>query len=458
MRTKTNHDALAGMLRVHLGAGGPATAPGVSRALGISQPVFSRLVGRLRDELIVVGRARSTRYALRRMIPEVGDRVPIYEIDALGQSRLLAMLHAIAPRGFYVDPAAPDVAAAFHDDLPYFLYDQRPSGFLGRFLPLRHPELELPNDVRLWSGDHCLKYLTRYGWNVSGNLIVGDAAFQRYLQNTRAPADGIDRDARHARYPQLAEDMLAAGAVGSSATGEQPKFLVTDMPGARALLVKFSPPTHSALGQRTADLLVCEHVGHGVLARHGQDAAKSSLVAAGERVFLEVERFDRLAGGGRRGMLSLSALDLEFVGHGRGWTHTSSELERQGLLDAGALQRIRWLALFGQLIANTDMHLGNLSLLTCGSRLVGLAPAYDMLPMWYAPQHGQMVERPFDPPMPTPADAALWTDVCAAAIAFWEEVAVHPQVSPGFQAIAAANRAVVTGVLDLGRKLPQGHQ
>ena len=47
-------------------ARGPTTAADATRHLQISQPVFSRLVARSRDDLLVVGRARATRYAAYR--------------------------------------------------------------------------------------------------------------------------------------------------------------------------------------------------------------------------------------------------------------------------------------------------------------------------------------------------------------------------------------------------------
>lgn len=47
---------------------------------------------------------------------------------------------------------------AVYDDLPWFLFDLRPSGFLGRFVPMRHPELGLPVDIRAWSAEHLLGY------------------------------------------------------------------------------------------------------------------------------------------------------------------------------------------------------------------------------------------------------------------------------------------------------------
>src|SRR5690606_21128255 len=171
-------------------------------------------------------------------------------------------------------------------------------------------------------------------------------------------------------YVALARDQIAAGPAGSSARGEQPKFLATLQPQGTPMLVKFSPPLGTEVGRRWADLLVCEHLAHGVVAGAGLPAARSGLVITSERMFLEVERFDRTPHG-RQGFVSMRALDMELVGGLRSWSDTAVELQRQGRIDAIAARAISWLELFGHLIANTDMHGGNLAFLCDGERLGG---------------------------------------------------------------------------------------
>jgi hypothetical protein len=53
---------------------------------------------------------------------------------------------------------------------------------------------------------------------------------------------------------------------------------------------------------------------------------------------------------------------------------TGAELERQGVIDAAILTEIRWCELFGKVIANGDMHFGNLSLFVKGSASPVLRP------------------------------------------------------------------------------------
>ena len=98
---------------------------------------------------------------------------------------------------------------------------------------------------------------------------------------------------------------------------------------------------------------------------------------------------------------------------------------------------------FGQLIGNTDMHDGNLSFeprMSPATTSLILAPAYDMLPMLYAPQRG--VELPqvnFAPRLPLPAERAAWTYAATAAEQFWSRAADDARIGAEFRAIWVAN-------------------
>lgn len=445
---------IARQLRIELGALGALSAAELAKRLGISQPSLSRLTQSISDELLVVGRARATRYVLRRTLPECSTPLPLYEIDAGGKTRTLARLHPFWPRGVYVESLSSNLQSELFDDLPYFLHDMRVAGFLGRLVPRQHPDLGLPQDINLWSGDHHLSYLARFGWNTGGNLIVGEQALQRYVENIATPPHSISVATRARHYPRLAQDVLSAGPVGSSAAGEQPKFLTWRGPKATAVLVKFSPPVSQSVGRRIADLLIAEHIAHFVLREHGHASTQSQLIITPTQVFLEMERFDRTALG-RRGLMSLAALDLQYVGKLESWPSTATILAKQGHLDAATLLQINWLHLFGQLIANTDMHLGNLSVFTSATQIQSLAPAYDMLPMLYAPQQGHLPTRTFAPPLPPPhTDAPMWGDACQAAEQFWLLVHKDKRVSAGFRKIAGQNAGLVAASAKLSRLLP----
>jgi hypothetical protein len=448
------HDQRAA-LRAFLAAEGPARATDAMAHLGLTQATFSRLVQSATDSVLMVGRARSTRYLASREIDEVGRSVAVFEIDEAGASRQAGKLHAVLPgSSFYFEAATEDSDSGRFDDLPYFLDDLRPAGFLGRLVPRQHPELALPGDIQLWTAGQTLIYLTRFGWNLSGNFIVGEPAFHLHLQRALAPPHVIAARDRAHRYAQLADDVLSLGVPGSSAAGEQPKFLVNRAPGPAAVLVKFSPPATDATSRRAADLLIAEAHALETLRAHGHAAARGEVIEAGDRVFLEVERFDRLPGGGRRGLISLRALDSQFVGRARSWTDTVADLARQRIVEESVVGQVHWRHLFGKLIANTDMHGGNLSFFSRGTRIVGLAPAYDLAPALYAAVQGHLRTPVFETPVPEAADAPHWTGACAAARDFWSRVAGDARVSKAFRQVARQNATAVAHAQQLQRLLP----
>ncbi|OGQ83575.1 MAG: hypothetical protein A2289_00050 [Deltaproteobacteria bacterium RIFOXYA12_FULL_58_15] len=426
----------ANQLLAYLRQIGPSKGADLYRHLEVSQPVFSRIVRANAAAILAVGRARSSQYAARRNISAVGMTAPLYEVTQNGHTRRVAVLHAVEPRGYWVEPSNDQFDARFHEDLPYFLFDQRPAGYLGRFIPRRYPNLNVPDDITRWSADHCMAYFAQYGWSLPGNIIVGDRALERYVERAH-DLPTVAASQRSRVYAKIADDVLAHGLPGSSAAGEQAKFLVVRQERGTEVLVKFSPATTSEVGQRWADLLVCEHLVHRVLGEHGFATVKSELLQSKGRLFLEVERFDRTEGGGRRGVLSALALDLELVGSNlTSWSTTMAVLERRGLVDKEALEVTRKMELFGQLIGNTDMHLGNLSVMADGERPTHLAPIYDMVPMLFAPTHDQIVPRKFVPPTPKIAHAEMWESVFAVATDFWSTVASDKRISDGFARIA----------------------
>ena len=87
--------------------------------------------------------------------------------------------------------------------------------------------------------------------------------------------------------------------------------------------------------------------------------------------------------------------------------------------------------------------------------IVELAPAYDMLPTLYAPMQGQLVDRPYEPPLPSPGDAPVWEQAWAAAVEFWERCSEHPLVSEHFRVIAGTNAKKVAAAAFAGALLPR---
>jgi hypothetical protein len=111
-------------------------------------------------------------------------------------------------------------------------------------------------------------------------------------------------------------------------------------------------------------------------------------------------------------------------------------------ISADTQQRINRLWHFGRLIANSDMHEGNLAFVPGaeGGPPLELAPAYDMLPMLYAPVRGvELPQREFTPSLPLPAESDDWLAAVDAAMAFWHTAAADERISAGFRAVCKAN-------------------
>ena len=413
--------------------GGVATSLELQTQLGLSQPTVSRALAPLiaSGEVRSLGAARSRRYLLPRAVDGVGCDVPIMRVDEGGVVTPFGRMVPLPGGRFWVDEA--DGVSQPHDGLPWFLNDMRPQGFMGRTFAAAHPELQVAADPRRWSDDDALKAMVTFGDDLPGNLIVGEQAFERY--------HGLARRASRAEswqdYPALADAAMQGGLPGSSAGGEQPKFCTIN--SGRHVLVKFSPASDTAVSQRVRDLLVCEHLALQTLGQAGHPAATTQIFQASGRVFLESERFDRTPQG-RIGMVSLEVYDSEYVGKADNWAATANRMAESRLLTPADAAQLRFLEAFGLLIANTDRHYGNISLLLKDDDWY-LSPTYDMLPMLYAPINGELVERQFtDRPLyPTASTLTEWPAAKELAAVFWRTAAAHELISEDFRAIAAKN-------------------
>ena len=138
-------------------------------------------------------------------------------------------------------------------------------------------------------------------------------------------------------------------------------------------------------------------------------------------------------------MVSLLVYDAEYVVAMDNWAATANRMAERQLLRAEDARTLRLLEAYGVLIANTDRHYGNISLRLQDDEWV-LAPAYDMLPMLYAPVGGELVPRNFAerPLQPTAATLPEWAQAKALACTFWA-AAGEASLSDGFRQIAAQN-------------------
>jgi hypothetical protein len=396
---------------------------------------------------------------------EIHAQWPLFVIDATGAAHSVGVLKALAGHDYWFDGAT-RALDQHTSGLPFFLQDLWPQGFIGRTLPRRFPELGLPARIGDWNETHVLTYLTRRSEDSVGNLILGEESLTRYFQQPRNETTTVDVADRSSRYPQLAEAAIAGAPAGSSAGGEQPKFtaVLRDGGSLHHVLVKFSPagsdrslsPTATRGDsqrqcQRWRDLLVAEHLATAALRSLSLAAAKTDLIVAGERVFLESHRFDRFRERGRVGIVSLAAVADQFIGHRNGWIAAARDLASLGRIsrrDASAIERA---AMFGRLIGNSDMHFGNLSFFFSPGRGLTLAPLYDMLPMEYAPhREGAFWQlRTSHPSSITPCRETRpepTEGVKAAARAYWCAVTNHPLVSDDFRSIASGQLDRLCGV------------
>jgi len=286
-----------------------------------------------------------------------------------------------------------------------------------------------------------VRALLRHGENLAGDLVLGERSLERALRHALAPDDAIDPAHRAARYAALADAAMRGELPGSSAAGERPKFVATLRQGDafNGVIVKFSEPAGSPAAQRWSDLLRCEALAGEVLREHGIPAAEACIVEAAGRTFLQSTRFDRTPALGRRGFVTLAALDAAHHGLGPAeWWRHAGVLERDRWIDATSAARLRVLAQFGRLIANSDMHPGNVAFQFSGAPPFELCPAYDMLPMRFAPAGGgEVVARQFEVAPPQPETFGAWREAGGLAAQFWQRAAQLRELSDDFRGVAA---------------------
>ena len=426
-----------------LSSRGPVSAIELSVVLGVNRSTVVRGLALFGEELVSMGKTRRTRYALRRDLGAYGNAWPVYRIDDNGRAEKWLQLESLHDRLWRVQWAGEAPAWARHfanaeglwNGFPFFLGDVRPQGFLGRALAqklsLTH---QVSDDPRNWSDDDIMVFLQSAGADLPGHHVVGDVCLRQALGHAvHREADSRDR------YPELAS-LASQGTVGSSAGGEQPKFLASlrEADGWHHVLVKYSPPMDQAVGRRWADLLLAEYHAHELLAEHGHGMVGVKCFDLDGRRFLEVPRFDRRSASGRRGVVSLHALHAAAVGsHARTWVDALKELSQVGLVDGGVLEAGARLQSFGELIGNTDMHFGNLALWMSDDLPFRLAPVYDMLPMRWAPSaQGELVIRRHAPEPPIPAMRDAWHEAAEWADQFWAQLASDQRLSKEFACFA----------------------
>lgn len=416
---------------------GPRSAPELRQSLAISQATFSRLVS-THEEVMQFGKARATRYALIKPIRGVTS-FPLWLVDAQGSACKFGVIYPCWPQGSCL-VALSSGEWQWFDGLPWYLTDLRPQGFLGRAWGRAIAQhTNLPDDIRLWQEDEVLYALRTYVGENAGGWIIGEDNYQRWVDAPEPIA--IAHSDKITRFQQLAEDALAGEVIGSSAGGEQPKFscFVQTEQGNKNALVKFSARERSIISERWSDLLIAESIALSVL--EGANVSASHATAyysdAGQ-VFLESIRFDCTGVRGRRQVVSLEALQSEYASSLGTWPVVTRQLAVQGYIDAHSCQQTEIIWAFGRLIANSDMHAGNLSFYLSAPPMA-LAPVYDMLPMSFSPSGvGSLRTEAVDIKVDATVNRGAWEFALPLAEAFWLHVADDVRISAGFRQIARA--------------------
>ncbi len=380
--------------------------------------------------------------------------IPIYRVNAEGHIRQLGTLVPVRPDGFVMRQE--DGVTLHSHGLPWWLLDMRPQGYLGRAYAARHgAELVLPERLADWTDTHAVRALLRHGHDLVGNLLLGDIARDHFLAAPMSTAITGKQVAEE--FARLALEAARGERPGSSAGGEQPKFTAFAMTpdGPRHVIVKFSELEKGPVSERWRDLLLAEHLALDTLREGGISTSRTQILEGlGGQRFLEVERFDRVGNLGRRALISLAALDAEFVGLGTGgWPIIARRLAAEGQIRPEAADGASLLWAFGTLIGNSDMHSSNLSFVSEHGRPYNIAPAYDMTPMTFAPRSGGgLPDTISEANIHASVDNGIWRRAEELARAFLTRVRAEIRFSRRFEpCIAAVGHHIEVASAKIGR-------
>ena len=135
-------------------------------------------------------------------------------------------------------------------------------------------------------------------------------------------------------------------------------------------------------------------------------------------------------------MLSLAAASGQVAG---GWSAAAETLKTSRRLSADDARKLVLLDAFGEAIGNTDRHLYNVALFTGDAGKLRLAPAFDQLPMVYAPGRSGSMRMELVPPVRLRAEwLSVWEEASALAAEFWRRAA-QADLEPAMRAIATAH-------------------
>ena len=140
------------------------------------------------------------------------------------------------------------------------------------------------------------------------------------------------------------------------------------------------------------------------------------------------------------GLVPDEAVTYKSVGNGD-WLEAAGALETARRISPSDADALRWQWLFGRLIGNTDMHFGNVSFTWDPANALRLSPAYDMLPMRWAPVREELSSATLEPFVARPEWARLFSSARDAARSFWSLAAARRELHASMRTVARRNAA-----------------
>jgi len=181
--------------------------------LEVSQPTLSRRLGEMaaRGEVVQLGEKRGRCNYLPRAL-NGSSCWPLYQVFADGSTTHLGQLYRVYP-GFAWQLGA---SCGHSENFPWWLMDLLPQGYLGR--ALAEQQGVATDGSGIWSEDATLRHLERL--DLTGDLLIGERSYLAYIhQGHTSAAAGL------ADLAQIAKEQGLQAIGGSSAGGEQPKFV-----------------------------------------------------------------------------------------------------------------------------------------------------------------------------------------------------------------------------------------
>ena len=280
-----------------------------------------------------MGAARTTRYALTQDILGLPAAQAIVFTDQHGHIQTWGQLTHLQASSVFAKTQGHSFRP--EPDLPWFLTPLRPQGFLGRQYARLRPDF--PSDPEQWSLAQILYMIVQHAHNSPGAFDLGKS--EGRLVDEVSP----DVMQRLVQYDTTAVQVSQALPVGSSAGGEQPKFLSAyqTTQGWQHCIVKSTPPHGTPFGSRWRAMLILEHLALQTLAAHAVPAAPTHILHSTKRTYLESLRFDRVGIEGKQHVVAIAAIHDEFIGGAwHNWLHTSEALAKKGMITQGELQHI----------------------------------------------------------------------------------------------------------------------